>query len=62
MPELTVTCTLSTYPDNPDTRSEVVRIWSHVLRGRIVLQIDGKEYVLIGTQLKQAIDNALNAH
>ena len=54
--------TIRTYPDG-DAVSMVVTVRNHWNWGdRVVLEIDGREYVVIAEHLRRAIQNATNAH
>jgi hypothetical protein len=52
---------LRTYPENAGEKRIEVVIKSHgSFRDRVIVEIEGKEYVLIAHELQKSIDNATN--
>lgn len=58
MPKIRNIAEIKTCGDTPSPPINVTSHWLH--HDKVVLEIDGKQYVVYGSDLKLAIDNCMN--
>jgi hypothetical protein len=57
-----VRCDVREYPDESGPYQTLIIRNHSTTKNKVVFEIEGKRYVFVAEQLKQAIDNASNAH
>ena len=55
------TCVIQTYPDETSVKPETITVSNHwSFSDRVLIEIDGKKFIVIADHLRKAITNCTN--